>query len=58
MHTHLVALNKKHSTLEHKIEQEMRRPVTDTGRIKHYKLEKLHIKRQISRLAKETETAH
>lgn len=57
MHTHLAALNKKHSALDHKIQQEMNRPVFDTGRIKHYKLEKLQIKRQIARLTKD-ETAH
>lgn len=48
--THLATLQKKHRVLEAKIHQEMLRPVTDTGRIKHYKLEKLQLRERIERL--------
>ncbi len=51
--THLATLQKKHRTLETKIDQEARRPVTDTGRIRHYKLEKLQLKERIERLRRE-----
>jgi hypothetical protein len=57
MHSHLAALNRKHTALDQKIRQEMARPVFDTGRIKYYKLEKLNIKREITRLSRE-ETQH
>ncbi len=50
---HLATLQKRHSSLDAKIEQELRRPVTDTGRIKHYKLEKLQLKEKIARLRRD-----
>ena len=39
--THLATLQKKHSGLDDKIRLELARPVTDTGRIRQFKLEKL-----------------
>lgn len=53
LQTHLSTLQKKHRDLDEKIALEQARPVFDTGRIKHYKLEKLNIKRTISRLERE-----
>lgn len=55
--THLATLQKKHRGLDDKIRQELTRPVTDTGRIKHYKLEKLQIKERIGHLRRD-DTAH
>ncbi len=50
---HLATLQKKHRGLDAKIDQELRRPVTDTGRIRHFKLEKLQLKERIERLRRD-----
>lgn len=52
--THLATLQKKHSGLDDKIRLELARPVTDTGRIRHYKLEKLQLKERIERLRRDS----
>lgn len=51
--THLATLQKKHQSLDAKIHQELQRPVLDTGRIRHYKLEKLHLKERMERLRRD-----
>lgn len=53
LQNHLATLHKKHRDLDTRILREAGRPVQDTGRIKHYKLEKLHLKRTIARLERE-----
>ncbi len=57
LNSHLTTLEKKHHGLQAKIDHEQRRPVLDTGRIRHYKLEKLQLKERIERLKRDA-TAH
>ena len=52
--THLATLQKKHSGLDDKIRLELARPVTDTGRIRQFKLEKMQLKERIERLRRDT----
>lgn len=56
LQNHLATLQKKHRALDARIAGEMIRPVQDTGRIKHYKLEKLQLKREIARLSRDERT--
>ena len=57
LNAHLATLQKKHHGLQAKIDREQQRPVLDTGRIRHYKLEKLQLKERIERLRRD-DTAH
>ncbi|MFV0473667.1 MAG: YdcH family protein [Pikeienuella sp.] len=48
--SHLVELRKKHASLEHRIEQELRNPGSDDLQIAELKKEKLRLKDEITRL--------
>ncbi|MBB5685477.1 YdcH family protein [Sphingobium boeckii] len=47
---HFSALEAKHSTLEHRIAEESRRPIPDTVTLAHLKKRKLRIKEELSEI--------
>lgn len=51
---HLAELSEKHKLLERKIEEEMSRPGSDDIVVRRLKREKLRLKDEIERLAKQT----
>lgn len=51
---HLAELSEKHKLLERKIEEEMARPGSDDIVVRRLKSEKLRLKDEIERLAKQT----
>ncbi len=53
---HVESLRAKHAHLEELIDQEMHRPLPDQARLSRLKKEKLRIKEQIERLARQTST--
>lgn len=50
LESHLARLQEKHERLEKELHREMTRPAFDPQRIRAYKLAKLHVKEEISRL--------
>jgi hypothetical protein len=51
MSSHLTELRRKHQALSEIIETEQRRPASDDLDIKQLKLQKLHLKEEIERIA-------
>lgn len=47
---HFSALEAKHSTLEHRIAEENRRPIPDTTTLAYLKKQKLRIKEELTEL--------
>jgi hypothetical protein len=51
LHSHLEELRKKHAAIDERIEDEQRHPGADDLNIKQLKVQKLHLKEEISRLS-------
>jgi hypothetical protein len=51
---HLAELSEKHKLLERRIEEEVSRPISDATELRRLKREKLRLKDEIERLAKQT----